>query len=533
MALRKPRPKSTAASEPVRSPRRQAVSYARVSSKDQEREGFSIPSQQRLLQTYADQNGIDIVEQFVDVETAKKSGRTHYVEMLAYLRRNQRTCNLILVEKTDRLYRNLKDWVDLDAMDLEIHLVKEGTVLSNEARSSEKFMHGIRVLMAKNYIDNLVEETTKGMKEKAAQGIWPSKAPLGYVNVRREDGKKAIVPDPATFTAVKQLFEWASSGLYSLAEMQMMAHDAGLRMRKGTKLGVPTLHRILHNPIYKGEVHWHGAITRGVHEPMVTPELWDRVQEVLTGRYQHQRDGERADTFSFVGLVLCGHCECALSAVIKKEKYIYYHCTGQRGRCEEPYVREHVLAEQFGAALRGLRIDDVTMRLMNDALHKSHDDLVEFHQESITRLEADCARVQKRIDQAYLDKLDGVIDAGFFTTKSAEWRDELRGLRAQIQRHEVAHEVYVEEGLLLAELGNMAFNLFEGQSATDRRKLLNFLVGNSYWAAGTLRIEWRKPFDLLEEIAAEGPVTSAPSDGSEGASLRLVTPTGFEPVLPG
>jgi site-specific DNA recombinase len=86
----------------------------------------------------------------------------------------------MLVEKTDRLYRNLKDWMTVDELDVEMHFPKEGVVLSRESRSSEKFMHGIKVLMAKNYIDNLSEEARKGMQEKAEQGIWPTKCPLGY-----------------------------------------------------------------------------------------------------------------------------------------------------------------------------------------------------------------------------------------------------------------------------------------------------------------------------------------------------------------
>ena len=141
------------AEAPAAPQRRQAVLYARVSSKDQEREGFSIPAQQRLLHDYADRENFTIMEEFIDVETAKKTGRTNYVKMLAWLKRNRRTCRTILVEKTDRLYRNLKDWVTLDDVDLEIHFVKEGTVLADESKSSEKFMHGIRVLMAKNYIE--------------------------------------------------------------------------------------------------------------------------------------------------------------------------------------------------------------------------------------------------------------------------------------------------------------------------------------------------------------------------------------------
>ena len=89
--------------------------------------------------------------------------------MVAYLRAHP-AVRVLLVEKTDRLYRNLKDWVTVDELDVEIHFAKEGVVLSHESRSSEKFMHGIKVLMAKNYIDNLSEEARKGHAGKGRAG---------------------------------------------------------------------------------------------------------------------------------------------------------------------------------------------------------------------------------------------------------------------------------------------------------------------------------------------------------------------------
>jgi DNA invertase Pin-like site-specific DNA recombinase len=114
------------------------VVYARVSSKEQEKEGFSIPAQLKLLRDYAPTEGIRVVEEYVDVETAKQAGRSSFGEMVDYLRKHPEA-RIILVEKTDRLYRNLKDWVTLDELDLEIHFVKENVVLSPNARSSEKF----------------------------------------------------------------------------------------------------------------------------------------------------------------------------------------------------------------------------------------------------------------------------------------------------------------------------------------------------------------------------------------------------------
>jgi len=75
-------------------------------------------------------------------------------------------CRVLLVEKTDRLYRNLRDCVTIDDLKLELHFVKESLILTNESRSSDKLKHGIKVLMAKNYTDNLSEEVKKGVAPK-------------------------------------------------------------------------------------------------------------------------------------------------------------------------------------------------------------------------------------------------------------------------------------------------------------------------------------------------------------------------------
>ena len=128
--------KKTSKPAPVADPaRRQAVTYARVSSKEQEKEGFSIPAQLKLLKEYAATNGFTVVQEYVDVETAKQTGRAPFGEMVAYLKAHP-SIRVMLVEKTDRLYRNLKDWVTVDELDVEMHFLKEGVVLSRELRSA-------------------------------------------------------------------------------------------------------------------------------------------------------------------------------------------------------------------------------------------------------------------------------------------------------------------------------------------------------------------------------------------------------------
>jgi site-specific DNA recombinase len=230
-----------------------AVLYARVSSKEQE-QGYSIPAQQDLLRTYAAQQEMVIEQEFLDAETAKTTGRMGFTAMISYFKQHP-SCRLLLVEKTDRLYRNFKDYLTIDELDLKIHLVKENVILTKDSRSSEKFMHGIKVLMAKNYIDNLREEVQKGLRTKAAQGLYPSFAPPGYVNTVASDRKRIIIPDPILGPMIATLFNWFASGEYSLKGLAKKAYEAGFRFRKSrNKVPVTTLHKILRKRLYMGEL---------------------------------------------------------------------------------------------------------------------------------------------------------------------------------------------------------------------------------------------------------------------------------------
>ena len=116
-------------------------------------------------------------------------------------------------------------------------------------------MHGIKVLMAKNYIDNLSEEARKGMQEKAEQGIWPTKTPLGYRNVTGPNGKKIIGPDPESAPLITRLFEWYATGTLSLKEAAQKVRAAGLvHRRSGAQVPVSTVHTVLRNRLYTGGV---------------------------------------------------------------------------------------------------------------------------------------------------------------------------------------------------------------------------------------------------------------------------------------
>src|ERR1700722_4502858 len=235
-----------------------AILYARVSSKDQQQEGFSIPAQLKLLREYAFKNGFQILCEFVDIETAKKTGRKQFEEMVRFIRQNPQ-CRTIIVEKTDRLYRNWRDCVTLEELDVEIHLPKEGQIISKSSRSQDKLLHGIQLVIAKNYIENLKEEVSKGMREKAAQGIYPSRPPLGYRNNKL---LRTIEVDPENAPIAQRMFELYATGSYSLAGLREL-----FKTQYGKVFSKWHLEKLIKNSFYIGTYAWEGKNYQGTHAP--------------------------------------------------------------------------------------------------------------------------------------------------------------------------------------------------------------------------------------------------------------------------
>ena len=467
-----------------------AILYARVSSKEQEKEGYSIPAQLRLLKEYAQKNSLTIVKEFIDVETAKQAGRVSFGEMIRFLEKNPAE-KIILVEKTDRLYRNFRDYVTIDDLDLEIHLVKDGEVLSRDSKSHQKFIHGIKVLLAKNYIDNLSEEVKKGQREKAEQGEWPSIAPVGYRN-NKETHKIEIDPQKAPF--IRKLFEWYATSDYSLEMLSIKAKESGLFSRNSVAINKAGIHRILNNPIYYGEFLWKEKRYCGIHEPIISRVLFEQVQNAFD-QANHPKETKR--NLPFAGLLTCGKCGCSMTPELHKGRYAYYRCTKYRGKCDNTYVREEKLAELLGEIVLKIRIDEETVDWIRQALEESHTDKVDFHRQAIDALQKRYNKLQSMIDTAYEDKLAGDITLEFWERKSAEWNREMSKIQTEIDGHQKASLDYVKTGVQILELANKAYDLYLAQNNFERRKLLNILLLNCSFYHGTLYPTYRKPFDIL------------------------------------
>lgn len=383
------------------------ILYARVSSKEQEQEGFSIPAQLKSLKEYAQKQGLEIVREFVDV--------------------------------------------------------------------------------------------IKGMTEKAEQGHFPSKAPLGY---RHNGETHCIELEPEGAGIVKQLYEWYATGSYSFRQVSEKAHREGLRhTRSGRRLSQSEAEWILKNPIYYGAFRWRGKLYPGKHAPLVTKELFDTVQTVA---HRFNKPKYRKHEFAFAGLLTCGRCGCTITAEIKKGRYVYYHCTNGRGQCEQPWVREEVLDEQIARLVRSVEMTEQEFTTLQKALRMSHQDEQAYHDGQLAALNAHYAALQRRLDQVYLDKLDGKITEEFWREKHEAWRQEQQAALRQIEHHQHANGAYFTEGVKLIELAQQAHALYVTKPPEEKRTLLRLLLSNCTLVDATLTPTYNKPFCWIVEARQNG-----------------------------
>ena len=199
-------------------------------------------------------------------------------------------------------------------------------------------------------------------------------------------------------------------------------------MLRGRRLYSSLIHHILRKRIYSGDFDFDGVTYKGTYTPLVSRETWERVQAILDGRTSSS-SRQRKRQFTLTGLVHCGHCGCLMVGELKKGRYVYYHCTGSKGRCGDPYVREEQLLREVARGLDQLVIAPETLAWLRTAVAES--DLTE--RGARKQLKAEYDRLQARIETMYLDRLDGRITAQFFDERSKTWREEQKRIEAQMQ----------------------------------------------------------------------------------------------------
>lgn len=184
------------------------ILYARKSTDTEDKQVLSIEAQLCELRKYAKDAGLTVVDELIEKRTAKMPGRPIFNELLTRISAGE--ANGILAWHPDRLARNSIDGGQIVyLLDQTILNFLKFPMFQFENTSQGKFMLSIMFGQSKYYVDNLSENSKRGLRAKVRSGICPGLAPVGYLNDVRS---KTIVVDKRYAPLVKQAFELYSDG---------------------------------------------------------------------------------------------------------------------------------------------------------------------------------------------------------------------------------------------------------------------------------------------------------------------------------
>ncbi len=550
-----------------------AVSYLRVSTRDQatrggEAEGFSIPAQREANRKKAASLGAIVIKEFVDRgASAKSANRPELKRMLDYVA--DHAVDYVIVHKLDRLARNRADDVDINR-ELDIAGVKlVSTTESIDQTPSGMLLHGIMSSIAEFYSRNLANEVLKGMTEKARTGGTPTKAPIGYRNVRHIDAEgrevRDVELDAERAPLMKQAFAMLATGDWNVRELT--EHLAGLGLTTAPTPHMPSrpvtdslMYSALANPYYTGVVSFQGVTYPGKHEALVDQETWDKAQAVVSSHVNGERT--RRHPHFLRSTVYCGSCEQRLIVTNAKsrsgDRYPYFICSGRhskRNNCQqkavliyevEQRIEQHYATLQLSPDLRAkvesaLREEIATsqttaaserraLQERQAKLERERDKLMEAHYAGAVPLDL-LKREQDRI-------ATGLHDTAKKLGAGTEHHQRIEtNLRLALDLAESCGTAYATAPDHIKKLFNQAFffRILVNPDASVRPELappFNHLLGPG--AVTTFR-QTKRPVPKNGPIASGSQVEEA-SKGIplvHGLSTRvLVGPTGLEPMTP-
>ena len=459
-------------------------------------EGLSLLAQSNRLHEYADRKDLEVIRTFEIVESSTRGQRKQFMEMINFCKKQKETI-AIIADTVDRVQRSFKESVLLDELmrqdKIELHFYREGMVLNSKSTSVDIMRWDFSVMGAKAYVLQLSENVRRSNEQKNKNGEITGQAPIGYENYTDEKGKKFVRPKEPDATIIKQLFEMYALGNTSVAELVHYANIMGLKSRKGAPVSVNTIHYMLDNPFYYGEMRTFRGVMPHVYTPIITKELWDSCQEQKAiragdiGKYSPK-------PMIFKGIVRCGITNRTCPTELKKKRFPYVVCWKQNKT--RIYVREGELVKHICSVLNRIKLPNNVLNELQQELKSSKGAERKFYAQEIKKLREEQDKLKEKLNNLFDMRLDGELDRETFDLKRNEIQVKINRLKNKVTAHEKADNSFDETLLGLLDIATQAGNIFERSQNLDlKRLLLKFVFESLTLTEGVLSYKLKFPFN--------------------------------------
>lgn len=406
--------------------------YTRKSTDEAERQVLSIEAQLTEVREFAQREGIFIAQEFIETKSAKKPGREIFEKMISGIEKNEAMG--ILAWHPDRLARNAVDAGKI------IHLLDTGKLETLKLPTfwfdktpQGLFMLSIAFGQSKYYIDNLSENIKRGLRQKLRNGVYPGYAPIGYTNELRGH---TIIKDPENWQIVKKLFEEYSTGKSTLEQIQKLALSLGLVSRHSKKnLSLSRIQRMFQNPFYYGLFEFKGETYEGVHAPIISKQLFEKVQQIMAERGKPRKEKPNHD-FAFLGIFKCGECGRAITAEQHKKKsglvFRYYRCTKKNTDCSQGFINEKVLSRQLDEVFQKVALPDDWAKPMLEKLSREEKEFCQSSKSFAQNVEKEIFEIDSKISRLLDMQLENEISLEEYKQKKEKLLNQKTALKQKL-----------------------------------------------------------------------------------------------------
>ena len=494
------------------------ISICRVSSREQ-REGYSLDAQDRANREWAERNGHAILRTIQYQETSGKRKKREQWNVILGEIRDYRDVDWALFHKIDRASRNMPDWYQIEALQAKHRKVFFYATQNFATDATGRLNTRVMASFSAFYIENLADEVKKGFEEAIRQGHFPHQPPYGYRHHRMDERTSDVVIDETRAKKVQHIFELYATRQYSLTSLRERLFELGIYYTDKTpRFTRSYLEQMLKNRFYLGQIPWRGKLYPGKHPAIVPQELFDRVQAAFAAHNRHKY--RRWGIYYSGGLITCGHCESAVTVEMVKGKYAYVRCSSI-GRDGHPSTRlpGHQIEDQLVESVRGVEMPTEVCEWLRDLALEHQDAEARWNEQQARKLQEQAERLRRRLDEAYLDKLDGVISAERYEELSRRWEVELGQIDRSVARHDRTSHETVDRALRVFELTQDLANTYVSKNPAGRRRILDALCLNIRLEGVSLVPTYTYPFELLAEGRQNGF-----NSGREDLNLRPLDP---------
>ena len=309
------------------------MAWARVSGREQEREGFSLDVQIDGFMEFGRREKADIDPIFRIAETATRAEeRKEFKKLIRFAKQHAHEYDGILFYKIDRAARNLKDFVDLEELESEWGLPFIAITQPVQNTPTGRMMRRTLANMASFQTEQQSLDVREGIARRVTEGWFPSNPPFGYRTVRR-DKRSYVVTDLKNSPKVKRIFELRAFERLTLDEIVERLFEDGLFYSDSKpKFSKTKMSDILHDKSYLGFIWFREQWFPGKHEPSVDQTTWDLV------RISFDEQCHRTHELVYASqLIRCEHCGHVITGEEKLKPtkngikpYVYYRCSRYR-----------------------------------------------------------------------------------------------------------------------------------------------------------------------------------------------------------